>query len=201
MNARLRWISGVLLIWAACSGQANAHLVNSGCGPFYDGVAHLLVSPEDLLVVLALALLAGQGGKQYGRTLLFCLPLAWLAGAMAGRMLTFSAGISIVRAGVLVVSGALVALAWVSKLQRRFLAGIALVVGSLFGLFNGASLADAASSGLTAAGIGCTVLVISALVAGQVAVVQKDWARIMVRVAGSWIGAIGLLMLGWAMRK
>jgi hypothetical protein len=46
----------------------------------------------------------------------------------------------------------------------------------------------------------CGVFVIAALVAGQVATLKKAWARIVVRVAGSWIGAIGLLMLGWAVR-
>ena len=56
------------------------------------------------------------------------------------------------------------------------------------------------TAGLTAAGIGCGVFAIVALVAGQVAALEKAWARIMVRVAGSWIGAIGLLMLGWAAR-
>jgi hypothetical protein len=39
-----------------------------------------------------------------------------------------------------------------------------------------------------------------ALVAGEVVSLHKEWARITVRVAGSWIGAIGLLMLGWAVR-
>ena len=53
---------------------------------------------------------------------------------------------------------------------------------------------------LAIAGIVCGVFVIVALVAGQVAALQKEWARIVVRVAGSWIGAIGLLMLGWAAR-
>ena len=38
------------------------------------------------------------------------------------------------------------------------------------------------------------------LVAGQVVSLRKEWARITVRVAGSWVGAIGLLMLGWAVR-
>ena len=50
------------------------------------------------------------------------------------------------------------------------------------------------------AGIGCAVFVLVALVAGQVAALEKPWARITVRVAGSWIGAIGLLMFGWAVR-
>jgi hypothetical protein len=54
--------------------------------------------------------------------------------------------------------------------------------------------------GLAVGGIACAAFVIVALVAGQVATLQKEWARIAVRVAGSWIGAIGLLMLGWAAR-
>jgi hypothetical protein len=78
--------------------------------------------------------------------------------------------------------------------------GAALTCGLLNGCFNGAALAGAWSSGRVAAGIGCAVFVIVALVAGQVAALEKEWARIMVRVAGSWVGAIGLLMFGWAVR-
>jgi hypothetical protein len=39
-----------------------------------------------------------------------------------------------------------------------------------------------------------------ALLAGQVASVRAPWARVAVQVAGSWIAAIGLFMLGWAVR-
>jgi hypothetical protein len=41
----------------AAPGVAKAHLINSGLGPFYDGVLHLLLSPADLLGVVVLALL------------------------------------------------------------------------------------------------------------------------------------------------
>ncbi len=41
-----------------------AHLVTSGVGPFFDGVAHFFVSLDDLLVVVALALLGGLLGKR-----------------------------------------------------------------------------------------------------------------------------------------
>jgi urease accessory protein len=34
--------------------HAHAHLVTTGVGPFYDGVAHFVVSIEELLPVLAL---------------------------------------------------------------------------------------------------------------------------------------------------
>jgi hydrogenase/urease accessory protein HupE len=187
-----------LLAWAACPGQAHAHLVNSGLGPFYDGIAHLFMTPEDVLAVVALALLAGLGSKPCGRAVLFVLPAAWLAGALAGRMTTLQAGVPAVSAALLIALGALVAAD--RRLPLALVAGAALACGLLKGCFNGAALAGAGSGGLAAAGIGCAAFVIVALVAGQVAALKQEWARIVVRVAGSWIGAIGLLMLGWAVR-
>ena len=44
----------------------HAHLVNTGLGPFYDGVSHFALTPEDLLPALALALFAGQRGARLG---------------------------------------------------------------------------------------------------------------------------------------
>ena len=41
---------------------AEAHLNSTGMGPFYDGLIHFLMSPEDIVPVLALALLAGLRG-------------------------------------------------------------------------------------------------------------------------------------------
>jgi urease accessory protein len=198
MRSRCSWILATLLVWAICPGRANAHLVNSGLGPFYDGIAHLFVTPEDLLAVIALALLGGFGGTRSGRAVLFVLPVAWLAGAEAGRLSPVSAGIPALSATLLIVLGTLVAAD--RKLPLALVAGAALACGLLYGLFNGAVLAGATSSALAAAGIACAVFVIVALVAGQVSAIKREWARIMVRVAGSWIGAIGLLMLGWAVR-
>jgi urease accessory protein len=198
MRSRLTWMLVSLLVWASCPAQANAHLVNSGLGPFYDGIAHLFVTPEDVLAVVALALLAGLGGKPYARAVLFVLPGAWLAGALAGRLTTLSGGVPVVSAALLITLGALVAAD--RRLPLALVAGAALTCGLLKGWFNGAALAGAGSSGLAASGIACAVFVIVALVAGQVTALRKEWARIIVRVAGSWVGAIGLLMFGWAVR-
>ena len=41
---------------------ADAHLVNTGFGTFYDGVVHLFITPSDILVALGLGLLAGLCG-------------------------------------------------------------------------------------------------------------------------------------------
>jgi urease accessory protein len=185
------------LVWAYRPGRADAHLVNSGLGPFYDGLAHLFVTPEDLLVTLALALLAGLRGRSFGRVVLFVLPAAWLAGTFAGRSGALSGGFPALSAG-LVALGMLVAVD--RRLPLPFVAGSALICGLLNGCFNGAAVAGAGLVGLAAVGIGCAVFVVVAIVAGQVAALRAPWTRIAVRVAGSWIAAIGLLMFGWAMR-
>jgi hypothetical protein len=54
--------------------------------------------------------------------------------------------------------------------------------------------------GLAVVGIASAVFVLVSLLAGQVTALRAYWTRIVVRVAGSWLTAIGLLMLGWALR-
>ena len=49
-------------------------------------------------------------------------------------------------------------------------------------------------------GLASVVFVLVALAAAVSASLRAQWARIAVRVAGSWIAASGLLMLGWAVR-
>ena len=49
-------------------------------------------------------------------------------------------------------------------------------------------------------GVAAAVFVLVALLSAVVVSLRPAWARHIVRVAGSWIAAIGLLMLGWAVR-
>ena len=63
----------------ALPGVAQAHLVTSGLGPFYDGALHLLLSPADMLGLAAAALLAGLRGRQAARLTVVVLPIAWLS--------------------------------------------------------------------------------------------------------------------------
>ena len=49
-------------------------------------------------------------------------------------------------------------------------------------------------------GLVFAVFIVVALGAALVVQLQAAWARIAVRVAGSWIVASGLLMLGWSLR-
>ena len=75
-----------------------------------------------------------------------------------------------------------------------------LALGLLHGFLNGAGIATAGREALALAGIVTAIFVLVALVAALVVSLRAPWARIVVRVAGSWIAAIGLLMLGWSLR-
>jgi hydrogenase/urease accessory protein HupE len=77
---------------------------------------------------------------------------------------------------------------------------LAAALGALHGYDNGHDLAATTGALLAIAGIACSLFAIVSLLAGQVAVLQAQWARLAVRVSGSWIAAIGLLMFGWSMR-
>ena len=69
---------------------AQAHLVDTGLGPVYDGIAHFALTPEDLLPALALAVLAGLRGADSARRVVFVLPLAWLGAAVLAASLSWS---------------------------------------------------------------------------------------------------------------
>jgi hypothetical protein len=53
--------------------------------------------------------------------------------------------------------------------------------------------------GASLAGIASALFVVVAIVAAGVASLRAPWARIGVRVRGSWIAAGGLLLLGWTL--
>ncbi len=197
----MRWPARLTVVVAACwfaASSAHAHLMNTGFGPFYDGLAHPLLTPEDLLPVAALALLAGQSGPRAGRWVLFGLPAAWLLGMIVGRAVPISTGAAWLTSSLTIALGVLVAAD--RKLPLPVVAGCALLLGIVHGEQNGASLAPAGFGAAGLSGIAVTLFVVAALVSGAVVSLRRPWSRIVVRVAGSWIAAIGLLMLGWAVR-
>lgn len=176
----------------------HAHLVTTGLGPVYDGISHLFASFDDLLPVLAVALLAGLNGPAAGRRALFALPLAWLGGGLAG----FLVGEALLPAGLTAVSLLVLGLLTAADLRLRAaaLTWFALVLGVLHGWLNGAGIAADGRAATGLVGIAGAIFVVAALAAALVVSVRTRWARVAVRVAGSWIAAIGLLSLGWQLR-
>jgi urease accessory protein len=179
-----------------CPSYGSAHLVTTGLGPVYDGIGHLVMTPEDLVPALAIALFAGLRGAAPGRRALFVLPLAWFVGGLLGVFVEGLptmpvAGISFLILGVLVAADL--------NLSQRLFTSVVIVVGLVHGLLNGVALKESAGI-LGLIGIMATLFVIVAIVSATIVSLKKPWARIVVRVAGSWVAAIGMLMFGWLMR-
>ena len=184
-----------ILLWPSIS---PAHLVTTGLGPFYDGLSHLAMSPDDLLSALALALLAGLSGARAGRNVLFILPPVWLLGGLFGLRMEQEVSLPLFSILSFLVTGALVALD--RKPPFSLIVILTCGFGFLHGYLNGSAMAQASGGFLALFGISSAVFVMVALMSALVVSLRKQWARITVRVAGSWITAIGLLMLGWTYR-
>jgi hydrogenase/urease accessory protein HupE len=187
--------AGTALLLASAPGQA--HLATTGLGPVYDGVAHLFVSVEDLLPALTMALLAGLNGPLAGRWTLFMLPLAWFMGGLAG----FDGATTGAPAGATSVSLLLLGVLVAADIRLRPLvvAALAAALGLVHGGLNGAALAAAGGEASGLVGLAAAVFVLVAFGAALVLTLHRRWARHAVRVAGSWVAATGLLLLGWTL--
>ena len=186
------------------STRTHAHLVETGLGPFYDGIGHFFVTPEAILAVLVLALLSGLRGAAHGRAALASLLGAWAIGGVVGLLPIV--GVSEVStwlwrlAGVLlVVLGVLAAID--SALSVRVVAWLAILVGAPLGLDSGTTMAPTSLGWRGLCGTLLTVAVFATLAIAFLATsTSRLLARRIARVAASWLAATGLLLIGWSLR-
>ena len=175
--------------------------MTTGLGPVYDGVVHVFASPADLLALLMVGALGGMNGAVAGRCVLFVLAPAWLAAGLVGMSLAAAALETfawVAPVASLLVLGVLVALD--RSLPTIVIVLLAVMVGVMHGGLNGVGLAEAARERSVLLGIVASVFVSVALVAGGAVSLRRAWARMLMRVIGSWVAAIGLLLLGWTIR-
>ncbi len=171
-----------------------AHSVSKRFGDFYGGMLHPISALEHLFPILALALLAGQQGKREARWTLFFFTITFFVGAV------FAAGegasdivIWLNRASFLGF-GALVAME--KRLRARILVVIALVFGFTHGYENTGDLPNSVAFHLFLPGLVATGVSLVAIGSASTVVLGRPWQKIAVRVVGSWITAIGMLVIG-----
>ena len=187
------------LLLCVGGSRAEAHLVTTGLGPVYDGVAHLALSPADVALVVTVVFLAAMRGARHGRWLLGLLPTAWLLGGVVGLMFPANAnpgwtiGLSFLLVGGLVAAD--------RNLPLPVVSGVVTGLGLFHGYVTGAALSATPSAGLELTGEWVALIVVATLIAGLVVSLRAFWARVVVRVLGSWIAATGLLLIGWSFRN
>lgn len=180
--------------------DASAHLVSTELGPFYDGAAHALVSPDDLLTIIGFAILAGYAGPSTGRRFLVTLILTWTAGVLVGFLVAPAEWeVPAVTACVILLLGVTGSVK--VRVPTSILLWAAGVVGFGHGLMNGFAARAADGQWLSVVGVTGGVFVLAALLTGVSVWLQKKRAAVLLRVTASWMAAIGLLMLGWQVRS
>lgn len=172
--------------------------MTTGVGPFYDGAAHFFLSIEEVLPIVALALLAGLRGPGSGRFAVALIPVAWLAGGLVGLRYPMEAPPPLATTFLFLIPGIL--LAWDRELPTAAVAAITAGAGLCAGFTNGAAMAAADGSTLSVAGGVASAFVVATLFAALSVSHRSGWPRMVMRVAGSWVAAVGLLALGWALR-
>jgi hypothetical protein len=184
-----------VVLWPS---PVRAHLIETGLGPVYDGITHFALTAEDLMPALALAVLAGLRGKDHARRVMFVMPLAWLVAAIVAGWASVAMP-SVLAFAPLLAVGVLVAADL--PLSLAVTTAIAVAVGVFLGYVNGFAMAQAGPGLRGVAGSVGALFVTTTLGAAAATAWQAGWLRIAWRVAGSWVAASGLLLLGWSLRR
>jgi urease accessory protein len=201
LNSRLARLGagGALLIGLAWPHLAYAHSLSSRFGDFYGGLLHPLTALEHALPILAVGLLAGQQGERAARWLVLVFPLALLVGAGLAAVTPLLTSMRLLNAISFVALGLLVAAG------RRLPMIVLIALGAVFGLShgyeNGRAMVPDTAVHLFILGVAAAGGFVAALVsAATIDLSARPWARVGVRIVGSWIAAIGIMTVGLAWR-
>lgn len=194
-----RWFATGFLLVVGFPLNVHAHTPIEGAGDFVAGLLHPLTTPTHLLVLLALGLMLGQHPPLRLKTpLLVFIPLSALA-----LVLTTAGWFTPVPPAILltIALGAAALVAWektVPPLANRVLLAAAAIA---LGLDSAVEKTDSVVVTKTLLGTAISLPVVLFDVAYYTSLcARKSWMRIGVRVLGSWIIAIALLVLAFSFR-
>ena len=179
-----------LLAWPT---EALAH-GSIAIGDFYSGLLHPVSHTEQALAIVALGLLAGQMSAGLSWPTARAFVLSVLAGSLLGLLNLGLPWSSLIVTLSLVALGALVAMRL--ELSAKLTAGLALFFGLSVGYENGSQML--ADLKMPVFYVGGLVVSVGLLLLYSVQVVRRFrafWFQVGVRVIGSWIAAVGMLML------
>ncbi len=196
MKAKTRFVAAFGMLFSMPTA-AHAHLVDTRLGDFYGGALHPLTDLQQILPWIALAALAAFQGPQRARWGVLVFPLALLAGSTASLALPSVPFVSVIDLSLVAITGLLLAVA-ISLPLPLFLA-IAAVMGLLHGYENGQAMAANTDrvlflSGVTMIGYAALTL----MTGGAIAFLRGagGWRPIALRASGSWVAAVGIMVLG-----
>lgn len=194
LSLRLAAVAGAL---TCAPATAHAHLVETRLGDFYSGALHPLTDLQQMLPWMALAALAAFQGARHARWVILVFPLALAIGGVAAALFPpfpFAAS-----AGLVLVAVTGLGVAAAASVPLPALLALAAVLGLLNGNENGAAMISTTDpflflSGMTAIGYAAITLMIGCALAFLAGV--GGWRPIALRAGGSWVAAVGIMVLG-----
>jgi urease accessory protein len=188
MKTRLGFLVSAGFLWM--TGGASAHSVFVITG-FTGGLLHPLVVLTQFAAVTALALLIGQQGWPSRVLLVFAAGLIVGLGVIAlAYVPTYVEQMLLALAAM---TGALIALA--RPLPWPVGAALAAVTGLAVGLDSPPEAISVAEANLTLLGTALSATALLNVLAWLASRLRRDWQRIGMRIAGSWIAASAVMVL------
>ena len=190
----------VACVTLVLSTTGHAHLTVEGVGDVANGALHPVMTPVHVMVFLGLGLLLGQQVPFRLKT-----PMRVFMPALAAALLvTLTGRVSGIHQLVLIILALLVAtlVALQTKVPGWILAvlcgAVACAIGMDSGLDTGSSLVRIKTLAGTWLSLNAAVFYIAACASHGA---DGKWASAGIRILGSWIIAISLMMLAFSLRK
>lgn len=189
--------------------SAEAHIIGTRFGDFYAGALHPLTDLADVSTWCAVALLAALCGPQRARWIVAVFPIGLLLGFALGlstRTAPVVAGLAgqAATAAILVLLGLLLALG--RRLPTAALCGVSLITAVARGVANTSGAGVETNVLLFAGGAAAAAYVCVTMVMALVTIFRRcedqprnAWRDISLRAVGGWIGAVGIMMLSFAL--
>jgi urease accessory protein len=165
-----------------------------GVGDFYAGMLHPVVTIETVLPLIALSLLAGQQRREAAIHLLVAFPASLIAGALLAMLGNAPSHLGEVQLVLTAGFGILVAFA--GRVPSWLLVGLGTGLGISVGWANAAEAFGQVNQFRFIAGLAMVGLLLLVYGNGLVRNLKLEWTQIAVRVVGSWIAAVSILVLG-----
>jgi urease accessory protein len=192
MTRPARTIGAALALLSVCPSAAWAHPM-PGVGDFYAGMLHPVMSIDFVLPLVALGLLAGQQPREAAIAMLVAIPSGLILGAIAALAAPMPPSAAWINLLWMPVLGGLIA--WAPQVPRTAILAIALAPALTIGWANGTEIGDQVAALRFIPGIAVAGLLVTTYGAGGIRRLRAPWMQIAVRVIGSWIAAVGVLVL------
>ncbi len=187
-----------LALLLAGPATAEAHLVSARFGDFYGGALHPLTAFEHTLPWVALGILAGMQDPRWARWMLLAFPVGLGVGTSLALIIHQEPLVSTLNIGSFVLVGTLIAAAW--SLPAPLLFGLGALLGLTHGYENGVAMTNDTNVLLFVTGVATIGYIVVTLVTALTVTFLRShasWRRIGLRAFGSWIAAIGIMLMGF----